>query len=353
MPSGDFLYADQLHRTIKHRSKHHGFKEMVLYIEACESGSLFKGILEDDLNVFATTAANEMESSWGVYCPGMDPSPPEDFMTCLGDLYSVAWMEDSDLNDLTTESLKKQFDRVRQRTSQNWTYEQGSHVLMFGQLEIDEEPVANYLGMLNTGSKERYTEVEMNGKTGADVFQEDRQVRRHVAIPQRDADLLPLILKAQRGMNDAAQELEAARAKRATVDANVYRVVLHVLDQSMAIASSDDAHGKNRLLSWSQMFVDLLTLYRFDVPSLGQLLVRDPVPAPEGSALVSDWDCLRSMVKAWQGECGVLDQYGMKHTRAFANMCNLGVQVEIFQEIAGKVCGVANSGIATTYMGNE
>ena len=41
-----------------------------------------------------TTASNAEESSWGTYCPGEEPSPPEEYETCLGDLYSVAWMED-------------------------------------------------------------------------------------------------------------------------------------------------------------------------------------------------------------------------------------------------------------------
>lgn len=35
------------------------------YIEACESGSIFEGLLEDDLRIYATTAANAHESSWG------------------------------------------------------------------------------------------------------------------------------------------------------------------------------------------------------------------------------------------------------------------------------------------------
>ena len=61
---------------------------MVLFIEACESGSIFQGMLDDSLaNVWATTAANAMESSWGVYCPGQTPGPPIEFNTCLGDLY--------------------------------------------------------------------------------------------------------------------------------------------------------------------------------------------------------------------------------------------------------------------------
>ena len=66
---------------------------MVVYIEACEAGSLFEGMMTDDMNIYVTTAANAHESSWGTYCPGMVPSPPSEFTTCLGDLYSVSWME--------------------------------------------------------------------------------------------------------------------------------------------------------------------------------------------------------------------------------------------------------------------
>lgn len=57
------------------------------YLEACESGSMFDGLLPDNITVYATTAANGQESSWGTYCPGMNPSPPPELLTCLGDLY--------------------------------------------------------------------------------------------------------------------------------------------------------------------------------------------------------------------------------------------------------------------------
>ncbi|KAG6498743.1 hypothetical protein ZIOFF_038465 [Zingiber officinale] len=71
------------------------FKSMkIIYVEACESGSIFEGLMPEDLNVYVTTASNAVESSWGTYCPGMDPPPPPKYMTCLVDLYSVAWMED-------------------------------------------------------------------------------------------------------------------------------------------------------------------------------------------------------------------------------------------------------------------
>ena len=66
----------------------------MFYLEACEAGSIFEGLLPSNIHVYATTASNAIESSWGTYCPGMDPAPPAEYMTCLGDLYSVAWMED-------------------------------------------------------------------------------------------------------------------------------------------------------------------------------------------------------------------------------------------------------------------
>jgi len=69
MPSGPFLYADQFMSTLEKKAKSNGFREMVLYIEACESGSMFEGLLDNDLDIYVTTAANAIESSWATYCP--------------------------------------------------------------------------------------------------------------------------------------------------------------------------------------------------------------------------------------------------------------------------------------------
>ena len=66
----------------------------VIYVEACESGSIFEGLLPDDMNIYVQTASNATENSWATYCPGnLDHPPPKEYTTCLGDLFSVAWME--------------------------------------------------------------------------------------------------------------------------------------------------------------------------------------------------------------------------------------------------------------------
>ncbi|KAK8270655.1 hypothetical protein V6Z12_D11G212300 [Gossypium hirsutum] len=58
-----------------------------------------------------------LESRWGTYCPGEYPSPPPEYETCLGDLYSVAWMEDIDIHNLRKETLHQQYELVKRRTS--------------------------------------------------------------------------------------------------------------------------------------------------------------------------------------------------------------------------------------------
>ena len=40
MPSGDFLYADQLHAALKRRARRGGFREAVVYVEVSSAASL-------------------------------------------------------------------------------------------------------------------------------------------------------------------------------------------------------------------------------------------------------------------------------------------------------------------------
>lgn len=62
-----------------------------------------------------------------------------------------------------------------------------------------------------------------------------------------------------------------------------------------------------------------------------------PVRA-EGSALVDDWDCLKFMVRTFETYCGPLTQYGLKHTRTFANICNNGVTKKAMDDATKKSC---------------
>ncbi|GJR34536.1 vacuolar-processing enzyme [Tanacetum coccineum] len=102
MPS---IYANDFIKVLEKKYASRSYKEM--------SGSMFEGLLKQDLNIYITIASNAEELSWGTYCPGTTNPPilPE-YDTCLGDLYSVSWMEDSKSQDLESETLEQQYLKV-------------------------------------------------------------------------------------------------------------------------------------------------------------------------------------------------------------------------------------------------
>jgi len=116
------------------------FRRLVFYLETCESGSMFEGVLPLGLPIYAVTAANAHESSWGTYCPPHDEVRGKSLGTCLGDLFSVSWLEDSDKALAMQETLHDQFERVKTLTNK-------SHVMQFGDLAISfKEEVGAFEG---------------------------------------------------------------------------------------------------------------------------------------------------------------------------------------------------------------
>jgi len=111
-----YLYADDFNNAINYMNANAMYEQMVIYIEACESGSMFENILAPGINVYATTASNAVESSWGTYCYPHDVVNGVHMNSCLGDLYSVIWMEDTDAADITSETLAQQFNSVQTKT---------------------------------------------------------------------------------------------------------------------------------------------------------------------------------------------------------------------------------------------
>lgn len=92
----EYLYAKDLNNAINTMHSKKMFKNLLFYLEACESGSMFDQILQSDIGVYAVTAANPHQSSWATYCYPHDTVNGMHINSCLGDEFSVNWMEDSD-----------------------------------------------------------------------------------------------------------------------------------------------------------------------------------------------------------------------------------------------------------------
>ncbi|TOF89117.1 hypothetical protein CGJ15_24685 [Vibrio parahaemolyticus] len=126
-----YLYVQNFTDTILSMHRNQQFKELTIYLEACESGSMFKDI-PDDINVYGLSASNAVESSYACYLV-------DELHTFVGDVFSVKWMEDTDREDTINETLLQQFLIVKKETTT-------SHVLQWGEKSLDQEVTGAFLG---------------------------------------------------------------------------------------------------------------------------------------------------------------------------------------------------------------
>ncbi|XP_012448355.1 vacuolar-processing enzyme [Gossypium raimondii] len=280
MPDDSYIYANDLNWVLRKKHASGTYKSLVFYIEACESGSIFDGLLDPKgLNIYATTASNATESSWATYCPGGQPSAPPEYDTCLGDLYSVAWIEDSEAHDPRTETLQQQYQNVKKRATT-------SHVMQYGDIVLSLDHLSVYFG-------ENTAKYNLQPPT--------------TAINQRDADLVHFWEKYRKAPEGSAKKAEAQKQ------------LVEIMSHRMHIDTSVKLIGN--LLFGTEIGPDVLNVVR-----------------PAGQPLVDDWKCLKEMVKTFETHCGKLAQYGMKYIRSFANICNAGIQIEHMAEASAQAC---------------
>jgi legumain len=174
-----YLYATDLTPVLNSMWTKKQYNEAVFYLEACESGSMFTGFPTNQ-KFYALTAANADESSWGYYCPPDDNIKGVHIGSCLGDLFSIAWMEDTDASDTTQETLLKQFQNVKTKTDK-------SHVMQYGDLSFQSEPASNFVG---SQKKSVAITTDVQGST----------------VSSRDAKLMYLVTRHSRLMSSDSQD---------------------------------------------------------------------------------------------------------------------------------------------------
>ncbi|KAJ7952081.1 vacuolar-processing enzyme-like [Quillaja saponaria] len=299
MPAGEEpVYAKDLVDVLKKKHAAKAYKSTVIYVEACEAGSIFEGLLPKNINIYATTASNAQESSYATYCPGDFPSPPSEYDTCLGDTYSISWLEDSDKHDMRKETLEQQYQVVRRRTAFG-CLESSSHVMQYGSLNYSKDFLVTYIG--NNPENDGYT------VTAASGYLFSTSTTR--AVSQRDANILHLWHKFHKAPDGSDKKLKAQKQLLGEIAHREH------VDYSMS-------HIGKQLFGHPDSANVLTTVRR------------------AGQPVVDDWTCLKSLVRTYEKHCGPLSRYGMKYSRAIANMCNAGVTVEQMAAASIKACSM-------------
>jgi legumain len=258
MPSGPYLYATDLQNTLNGMIANKQFKQLVFYLESCESGSMFDGLLGNNTNIWATTAATPDQSSYAFYYDDTRG-------TYLGDEYSVHWMEDSDVEPFATYSLKSQFVLLQKVVLQ-------SQPQLYGQMSMGNLPVGLFQG--NSGARAR----GLLGRT------------RHIG-PQKSAGSVD--------SRDVKLALLKHRLLAAKTQAD--RVKFAALVQA-------EIRARERTDATFAALVEGVT------GSLDESLLKFKY-------LPRDFECLKASVNAFENKCGRLSDYALKYVKVLANLC--------------------------------
>ncbi|CAL0323251.1 unnamed protein product [Lupinus luteus] len=231
MPTGNPVMANQFLDVLKRKHDANGYKKMVMYIEACDAGSMFEGLLPNDMNIYVTTASNGNESSYGTYCPDYqspDALPPL-YTICLGDVRQRALTGDGNIDH-------------------------SSHVMQFGDIKLNNDTLFTYIGASSTNVIENSNLTTTLAPT--------------TLVDQRDARLLYLrlkLVKALDGSNEKSEvqkELEAEIAHREHVDKSVDLVgkLLFEKEKSSTIMTDVPPKGEPYVNDWD-CYITMMKTY--------------------------------------------------------------------------------------------
>lgn len=257
------------------------FSKLVFYLEACESGSMFHKKLKNNIDIYATTAADPDESSYACYYD-------KKRQTYLGDVYSVKWMENSDAVDLTKETLMKQFQIVKEETNT-------SHVMQYGDMDYVNDDLDEFQGD-GMGSVSGKSPEEYRGEQITD------------AIPSPDVELNIL----HHRLKDSASLAERREIAREIEELLERKEGVRKTMESIVEQCTSSEEQKTRVLKTR----------------------ADP----------EDFDCYKQAVKTFSKTCYNLGQndHALRHVYALSNLCEENIPTEMIVSAIMKECAGIN-----------
>uniref|UniRef100_A0A0N5C0T1 legumain n=1 Tax=Strongyloides papillosus TaxID=174720 RepID=A0A0N5C0T1_STREA len=291
------LTVKDLNEVLNKMHNNKRYKELTFYLEACESGSMFEGILSKNINVYAITAANSHESSWGCFCDNDMKLP------CLGDTFSVSWILNSEAANLNTETLNKQYEIVKKLTNM-------SHVMHYGDLKIAKEYVSEFQGhdsisypLINRFYQERNYPLKYR-------FYREKQFENMILNSvMEDSRDIPLIMIEKEYHESISTENEK-KAEQRYLKAIHKREYLKKFITKMVKYFVKDHETRHNVL---------------------KKLQRNGV---------GNVECHHEIVHFFHNNCFNFNRnaYAMKYVYVLSNLCDLGIEIETLKSGLFNVC---------------
>jgi len=309
MPTGAPLYATDLNAALQRMHSDGMFAQLVFYLEACESGSMFEGILANDTDIFATTAASADQPSYAFYYN-------DTLSTYMADEYSIRWMQDSTQNWDAYESLLTQFQDVAAIVKE-------SQPQKYGDEEFEQEPIEDFEAFEDRSQTERVLSALKKSKsaaptamwTEADGAYNTEWAPSSLSVSSRDVKL-------------AVLQHRYLSAKGAQAKAFAASLVLKEMDYRANVDSVFDA------------LVKVATGYNngddIDEPLFGHDYVIDAIKY--GHILPTDFECLKLSYAAYEKNCEAFSDYSLQYVSILVNLCELFGDFDLIRSATQTVC---------------
>jgi legumain len=214
--------------------------------------------LPNNTHIYGLSAANPTESSWGTYCSPDDVVQGKHIGSCLGDLFSVNFLEDIDKGNIFDETLLDQFKIVKKLTSL-------SQVMQWGDLTFQSDKVSDYVA---------------SPKKSFNL----RTIRPIQRIGQRKSEFS--------SMNSRTMQLQSLSA-------------IYARDHTPEV--------------FQKMMEEMASMQRYDNAFKhfdGQLQLNG-----EYDSANINFDCYREVMQAHEEQCGRLSDYGLKYAKNMVEAC--------------------------------
>ncbi|XP_075217789.1 legumain-like [Lycorma delicatula] len=237
----------------------------------------------EEVEILASTAAATDELAWACYCDYKN-------YPCLGDLYSINWMEHLDSKIPETENLYDQYQKIR-------TLTKASHVNLYGDLITGASYTKDFFGPKNeTFDDSKNTNLE--------------SIKKGSGVPSHEVALQWIKHMSQNGSNALERMRYSLMAveierKRELVDTTIHEILKRIAGEDKEfLDTTENKHNKLNM----EMF-----------------------------------DCYEKVYRHFSQQCFNMNKnpYVFKHFYKFANICLLGSldYQEKTMKAVNEVCG--------------
>jgi legumain len=227
--------------------------------------------LPTNSKIYALSAASPTESSWGTYCSPNDVVQGKHIGSCLGDLFSVNFIEDLDKGNYYSETLGEHFKIIANLTNL-------SKVMQWGDLSFQSDKVGDF----TAGTKSIQNNLRFI-----------RPIQRVGAKHTQGGN-----------MNSRTMKLQSLSA-------------LYARDHSQE--------------TFQEMVAEMASMQRLD-STFSTLQKRLSLTTATYSPDIN-FNCLRSTVEAYEQKCGKLSDYGLQYVKHFAIACEQFESQKILSEV--------------------